>query len=340
MEVQEIKIEDIVIPEERVRATFSEEQYNELKASIEKHGFYIPILVKKLDNGKYELIDGEHRIQVMKELGKEKIPAVIVEGNEQKATMLNILANTARGSQNPMDVAHALRRAYEAGARVAELAAAIGHSEDWVRLYLTMTELPEKYQQALREGRITPSHVKEAFRLDDDREILSALDSAITLGWTTRVLKYYVDQRKAELEKLGAAGKDGFIEAPPTVEYAKQIVEYADCMTCKRKVNRNDMYMPAICADCRTLLEWIVQQLGDPKEAMQTIYNALNFYFEMQRRGLANVNQQNQNAQQAQQQIPASNSQPANQNVDTTDLTAEDLRLIRVIKALKKEGLL
>ena len=340
MEVQEIKIEDIIIPKERVRATFTEEQYQELKASIEKHGFYIPILVKKIEDGKFELIDGEHRIEIMKELGKEKIPAVIVDGDDKKATMLNILSNTARGSQNPMDVAEALRRAYEAGARVAELAAAVGHTDDWVRLYLTLTELPDQYKQALREGKITPSHVKEALRLDDDREILSALDSAITLGWTTRVLKYYVDQRKAELERLGAAGKDGFVEAPPTVEYAQQVVQYADCMTCKRKVNRNDMYMPAICADCRALLEWIVQQLGDPKEAMQTIYNALNFYFEMQRRGQGIVNQQNQNAQQAQAQIPAGNPQPTNSEIGTTDLTAEDLKLIRVIKALKKEGVL
>ncbi|MBW2674709.1 MAG: ParB N-terminal domain-containing protein [Deltaproteobacteria bacterium] len=103
MKVEEIPISDIIIPEERARATFSPEQNEELRASIEKNGFTVPILVRALDDGKYELIDGEHRIQVVSELGWDKIPAVVSELDDTRATLLNILANTARGSQNPMD---------------------------------------------------------------------------------------------------------------------------------------------------------------------------------------------------------------------------------------------
>jgi len=132
LEVKEIPISD----EKRARATFTDEQFEELKASIKTHGFTIPILVRKLDNGKYELIDGEHRIMAAKELGYTKVPAVITGGDEKKVTLLNVLANTARGTQNPMDVAEALSRAYKAGATIEELAAATGHTESWVKLYL------------------------------------------------------------------------------------------------------------------------------------------------------------------------------------------------------------
>jgi len=149
MKVEEIRIDKIIIPTSRVRATFTDEQYQELKASILNHGFKIPILVREKGEGEYELIDGEHRINILKELGKETVPAIITEDDDYKATMLNILANTARGTQNPMDVAEALRRTYEAGAGVKELAGATGHSEDWVRLYLTLTELEDWVKDAL-----------------------------------------------------------------------------------------------------------------------------------------------------------------------------------------------
>jgi len=339
MRVEEIPIGDIIIPEERARATFTPEQQEELKASIEKNGFTIPILVRAVEGGKYELIDGEHRIQVVSELGWDKIPAVVSELDDTRATLLNILANTARGSQNPMDVAEALKRAYEAGADEKELAAATGHSESWVRLYLTLTDLPEHYKEALRDGTLKVGHVQEAMRLGDVVEIDAALQSAMQLGWNVKVMKYYVEQRMADLARAQAAGDRETLDTPPTTEYAQTLVQYGDCMTCKRKVNRADLSMPTVCPDCRNLLEWVVEQLGDPKEAMQTIYNALNVYFDMTRRERA-MQVQQQPADTG-QQVPSDMGQsvaPAGAK-EEGEVSEEDLKLIKLIKLIKESGI-
>jgi len=340
MKVEEIRIDKIIIPTSRVRATFTDEQYQELKASILNHGFKIPILVREKGEGEYELIDGEHRINILKELGKETVPAIITEDDDYKATMLNILANTARGTQNPMDVAEALRRTYEAGAGVKELAGATGHSEDWVRLYLTLTELEDWVKDALRQGKLKVGHVNEALRFDDDREIYSALKTALDLGWTVSVLKYYVDQRLMELETYRQVGRDGFVEAPPTPSYAQYLVEYRDCMACKRKVNQTDLFMPVICIDCRTMLEWLVEQLGDPKEAMQTVYNALQYYFEMQKRMQQEYMQKQQQQELRKQREAGANQLTVNIGHESSEITEEDLRLLKKIKALREAGLL
>jgi len=340
VKVEEIPIDKIKIPEERARSSFTEEQHAELKASIQQHGFTIPILVKPLPDGSYELIDGEHRIQVAKGLGFEKIPAVITDADEKKATLLNILANTARGTQNPMDVAEALRRAYEGGATIEELAAATGHQTRWVKLYLTLTELPEEYKQALREGKLKVGHIEEAMRLPNPVEIDAALQSALVHGWNVKVLKYYVEQRMADLQRAQAAGNREFLETPPTPQYAETLVSYGDCMICKRKVNRADLSMPTICADCRTLLEYIVSQLGDPREAMQTIYNALNLYFDVIRRkkkGELEETPESQPRQESQLQVT---EKKQTEKIGELELSEEDIRLIRLIKLLKKEGLL
>lgn len=333
MEIKEIKIEDIVIPEERARATFTEEQYNELKASIQTHGFTVPILVRRLEDGKFELIDGEHRIQIAKELGMQKVPAVITEGDEKKVTLLNILANTARGTQNPMDVAEALRRAHDAGADVKELAAATGHTESWVKLYLTLTDLPEHYKQALREGALKVGHIKEAMKLMDPVEIDAALQSTLVHGWTVNVLKYYVEQRLKDLERARARGDIEFLEKPPTPTYAQQVVSYGECMVCHRKINRADLRMPTICEDCYTLLEYIVSQLGDPKHALQTCYNALNLYFDMMKR-------QKQQPPPAFSTQPSQPQQPQTPKQESQEVDQELIQLAKKLKLLKEMGLL
>jgi len=340
MKVEEIRIEDIIVPQDRVRASFTEEQYQELKASIENHGFTIPILVKPVGEGKYELIDGEHRVNIMKELGQERIQAVITEADDYKATMLNILANTARGTQNPMDVAEALRRAYDAGARCAELAAATGHTESWVRLYLTLTELPDYYKDALREGALKVGHIQEAMRLNDIHEIDACLQSALVHGWNVKVTKYYVDQRLGDLERARVRGDTSVLETPPSPTYAQEMVSYGDCMACKRKMSRNDLFMPVICVDCRTLLEWVTDQLGDPKEAMQTLYNALSIYFDVMRREKREPTMPQPQMHQLPEKRTSSQDLTASVRDETAQISDEDIKLIKLIKALKEHGII
>jgi len=282
MEIRDIDIEKIIIPEHRVRATFTPEQYAELKASIENHGFTIPILVKALPDGMYELIDGEHRIKIMKELGKTTIPANVIAADDRKATLLNILANTARGTQNPMDVAEALHRAHESGCSPEELAAACGHTVEWVQFYLSLVHLPDFYKDKLRSGELKVGHFRAVSKLPSVEEIDYALQMCLKHRWNVNVLEYYVNQRLRDIEKAKAAQDTSLLKAPEEPTYAEGLVAYGDCYTCKRKVNKADLFMPVICIDCRTLLEYVCDILGEPKEAMQTIYNALMMYKEMQ----------------------------------------------------------
>jgi len=333
LRVEEIPIEKIIIPEERARATFTDEQTAELRASIEQHGFTVPILVKDNQDGTFTLIDGEHRIMIAKELGYEKVPAVITQGDEKKITLLNILANTARGTQNPLDVAKALKKASDAGASIKELAAATGHTESWVKLYLALNDLPEPYQEALRDGVLKVGHIKEAMRLVKPEEIDAALQTAILYGWSVQIMKYYVEQRLASLKLAEERGDKEFLETPPTPSYAQQVVNYGDCMICHRKVPREDLSMPTICPDCRTLVSWLVDQLGDPKEAMQTVYNALSFYFQMLKR----------EKQQIPQQVQTQEEEVKEEEVEekeSMEIDEETLKLAKKLKKLKEAGLL
>ena len=270
-----IPIDKIVIPEDRARATFTQDQFNELKASIKEHGFNVPILVRALEDGRYELIDGEHRIQVVTEMGWKEIPAIITSTDEKKASILNFLANTARGTQDPIDISRAINKSLAAGATVEEVAAATGHSKDWVEFYRLLTELPEHYQQALKDGRLNVTAVKEAFRLPTWEETDKTLMTALNLGWSASVVKHAVDMRLREIERAKERANE--LEEPePLPEYnPEQLVQYENCPFCNRTVRRDHTYMEIICQDCRYLLRYILTYMPDPKEAMNFCYKAL-----------------------------------------------------------------
>jgi ParB family chromosome partitioning protein len=306
MRVEEIPIEKIIVPPERARATFTEEQHSELVASIKTHGFTVPILVSDNGDGTYTLIDGEHRLQIAKELGYTKVPAVVTEGDQKKIVLLNVLANTARGTQNPMDVARALLKAKEAGATEEELAAATGHTVDWVRFYLAINDLPEVYQEALREGRLKVGHVRECLRLPSPEEVDACLGTALKLSWTVDTTKYYVEHRLQSLKAYEAAAGPGPPPPPPTVEQAKEIIEWGDCMICNRKVPRKDLRMPVVCPDCYELAQYIVSVVGTGPEAMQKIYEALLLYNRMTQSQVPQAAQQLQQSQPPQPQTPTS----------------------------------
>lgn len=272
---QQIEITKIIIPEKRSRATFTPEQEAELKASIETLGFHIPILVRPLAEGKYELIDGEHRIKVVKKMGWTKIPAIVSTTDDNKAAILNFLANTARGTQNPVDIAEALDRTKQAGLSIEELSAATGHTKDWVEFYLTIVKLPDVYKDALRIGKLKVGHIKEAFKLPKPTDTDQLLGEIIKTGFSVIAVKTIVD-RYLQDEKVKQFKKGELKEPGELPDFdTSRLIQYDDCMICHLKVPRGSTWMKVICNDCLALLTYLIENVGPSKEALDIVYKAL-----------------------------------------------------------------
>lgn len=101
------------------------------KRSIEKYGFVMPVLVRELPEGGYEIIDGEHRWRAVREIHAEGIPiyttpkkdSVIPKGkiniknlgevSDPDAKQMTILMNKLRGESDTLKEADLLKNLAE-----------------------------------------------------------------------------------------------------------------------------------------------------------------------------------------------------------------------------------
>lgn len=97
----------------RKRQPFS--MYDEIKKqevleSIRENGVLVPIIIRKIENGKYEIISGHNRVECSKELNLSTIPAQIVDCDDDKATLIMIDTNLCnRDKINPIEKGYAYK---------------------------------------------------------------------------------------------------------------------------------------------------------------------------------------------------------------------------------------
>lgn len=88
----------------RKRQPFS--MYDEIKKqevleSIRENGVLVPIIVREIDDDKYEIISGHNRVECSKELQLSTIPAQIVNCDDDKATLIMIDTNLCNRDKIP-----------------------------------------------------------------------------------------------------------------------------------------------------------------------------------------------------------------------------------------------
>ena len=70
-----------------------DEEMDALKESIEKHGLLVPVLVRKKENGRYEMISGHHRKRACELAGMESILALVRELDDDEAIIFMVDSN-------------------------------------------------------------------------------------------------------------------------------------------------------------------------------------------------------------------------------------------------------
>jgi len=134
---------------------FSEENIDELAASIEKDGLLQPIAVKKNSDGTYIVIAGHRRLAATKSLNLKEIKVHIVNDvDDKKLYTLAMIENVQREQLNPIEVAIAVDNSIKQGFCTSqdEVAELIGKSKVWVSKIRSLLKLDEKIIADLLEN--------------------------------------------------------------------------------------------------------------------------------------------------------------------------------------------
>lgn len=136
---------------------------NEMADSIKKNGVLTPAVVRKKDDGRYELISGHRRKKACEIAGIDFLPAVIREMDRDESIIFMVDSNLQREKLLPSEKAFSYKMRLEAMNRKAgrpsrenltqvvsnlekrrtneELGAIVGESREQIRRYIRLTEL-------------------------------------------------------------------------------------------------------------------------------------------------------------------------------------------------------
>lgn len=171
------------------RVHFDETALQEMAESIKEHGVLEPIIVKKSIKG-YELIAGERRTKASRIAGKDKIPAIIKDFNDQQMMEIAILENIQREDLSPIEEAKAYKNFMtKMNMTQEEVAKRFGKSRSHITNLLGLLTLPSVIQNDVMTGSISMSHARVLSKMEDASQILALAEKIKTEGLSVRNLE-------------------------------------------------------------------------------------------------------------------------------------------------------
>jgi ParB family transcriptional regulator, chromosome partitioning protein len=172
--INEIPVESIEANPFQPRTHFDQEALKELCESIKVHGIIQPITVRKLSEGKYQLISGERRWQASKLANLTVVPAYVRTANDEQMLEMGLIENIQREDLNAMEVALSYQRLItEFSLKQEQLGEKVGKNRTTVNNYLRLLKLPPDIQAALRDDEISMGHARALINIENTEDQLS-----------------------------------------------------------------------------------------------------------------------------------------------------------------------
>lgn len=170
-EVVQLYLDDIIPNRFQPREIFDERALKELAVSIREHGVIQPIIVRSVQNGKYEIIAGERRYKASALAGLTKIPAIIRNLDDKESSKVALLENLQRKNLNPIEEARTYQKILEIDQMTQEeLAKTMGKSQSAVANKLRLLSLPDDIQKSLLKEQISERHARALINIPDSKK--------------------------------------------------------------------------------------------------------------------------------------------------------------------------
>jgi ParB family chromosome partitioning protein len=185
-----VPIADIRPNKFQPRQHFDEEAMASLADSIREVGVLQPVLVRRSDEGGYEIIAGERRWRAARRAGLQSVPALVQTATDVSSLEQALVENLHREDLNPLEEAAAYQQLIEDFNLTHEdLARRVGKSRVAVTNSLRLFHLPPGVQRLVSDGRLNAGQAR-AILGTPDREVQQALaNEAVEHSLSVRTLE-------------------------------------------------------------------------------------------------------------------------------------------------------
>ncbi|MDP8267743.1 MAG: ParB/RepB/Spo0J family partition protein [Candidatus Tenebribacter davisii] len=205
------------------RKKFNSEKLQELANSLKENGIIQPIIVTSKDEGEYELIAGERRLEASKLAGFSEIPVIIRSVSPKEQLQFAIIENVQREDLTAIEEARAYQQLNEEFKLThAQISDIVGKDRATITNFIRLLKLSEDIQQMILNDQISSGHARAILQVDESlRDKFSRL-----------IIKNKLSVRKTEeeakrIKETGSVSilrkKKETVEIPEMKEYEKDL---------------------------------------------------------------------------------------------------------------------
>lgn len=153
------------------RQVFDETGLSELADSIRTQGLLQPVVVREVENGRYEIIAGERRWRACRLAGLTELPVIHRQVDDETAMAMALVENLQREDLNAMDQARAMARLHqEFNLTHQQIADLLSKSRAAVSNFLRLMALSPDVMRYLEYGDLEMGHARALLMLDETQQ--------------------------------------------------------------------------------------------------------------------------------------------------------------------------
>ena len=243
MKARSIPVELCDVPPVRVTAVYDEEQLALLRGSLAAMGPVQPIIVLARD-GRFEVVDGLHRLEEARSRGETRIDAVVYEGDAAQGLLLNLVLNRVRGKTKASEMVAVIGELTDKhGLDSVQIGEKTGLPRDYIERLQVIAKASPSVREALDREAIGVGVAYEIARLPAHAQQEQYCAEQQIWRRSTKEVRELVDQ---VLEHMRAMREAGPAPAAPAA-VAPPIYH---CDACQQVTSPNDLRPIQICPRC------------------------------------------------------------------------------------------
>jgi ParB family transcriptional regulator, chromosome partitioning protein len=195
-DVIKVRLADIIPNRFQPRTIFDEEKIDELARTINIHGVIQPIVIRPIEDGKFEIIAGERRYRAMKKLKWTEVPAIIRDMDDKETASVALIENLQREELTAIEEAMAYDKLLKLHSLTQEaLAQRLGKGQSTVANKLRLLKLPEAIRRGILDRVISERHARSLIPLKEEELQLQVFEEI-------KEHQYNVKQLEARIQEI------------------------------------------------------------------------------------------------------------------------------------------